>query len=168
MKHTRRIAVILIIAATPTLAFAGSGWFHVFGRHKHHEQSCATCRARIETKKVEKTCFETECVQKCIPKVTFPWQKRHTGCDDGCDSCGTCNPRCGKVITVNTLKKRKYECEEPVCKWEIEAGYCDECCDSAGGKQMPDPGGAEPGVVSVPQAPLAPPVSERVLEHQPR
>ena len=173
MKLTRHIAVALIVGMCPALTFAGSGWFHWFGWHKH-EQSCATCRARIETEKVEKTCFEVECKQKCIPKITFPWQKRHSGCDEcdaGCDNCEGCAPGCGRVITVNTLKKRKYECEQPVCKWEIEAGCCDRCgaagcCETTTVPDAGDP--TEPDVVRFTHPPLAPPVSEGALKHQPR
>ena len=132
LMRTRHFTAVLLVGLFPALAVAGSGWFNLFGWHKHADRSspAATCRVRVETEKVEKTCFETECEQICIPRVTLPWLKRHPngGCDSGCcDAELLCAPECGRVITVNTLKERTYECEQPVCKWTIEAGCCDEC-----------------------------------------
>lgn len=64
------------------------------------------------------------------------------GCGDGCcesgccgndccgNGCGCLKPRCGKVICVNDLVKKKYECEECVCKWEVRR--LPPCCDCCG------------------------------------
>lgn len=54
-------------------------------------------------------------------------------CDGGCcgAGCGCLKPRCGKVICVKDLVKKKYECEECVCKWEVRRlPPCVDCCDS--------------------------------------
>lgn len=182
MTRIRYFVAILLVGAAPGLAVAGSGWFNLFGWHKPADEcsscaTCATCRAEIETKKVEKTCFETECKQICVPKITFPWQKHcaHDDCDSGCENSGCCDaacavPECGRVINVNTLKTRKYECEQTGCKWIIEPGCCDECGAAWSGIVAPP---AEQTMPQVPTAPLAPAVpnaaaSKRAIQHQPR
>lgn len=75
------------------------------------------CRAYPVTNKIKKSYFEVSCKQICIPAITFPWQK-------------CCEPRCGKVITVKTLKKVSYSCERCGYKWKIEPCGCGSCTSS--------------------------------------
>ncbi len=95
-----------------------------------------TCRPESITTKEKKTTWDVECEDICIPAITFPWQK-------------CCGPRCGKVITVNRLKKIEYECESCGCKWNIESlpcnsgGNCD--CGHAHYGCLGDSGYGNPG-----------------------
>ncbi len=57
------------------------------------------CKLKIEMGEREFSCYEVDYKTICIPKVTFPWQKRKCGgcgnlggCDGACDSLGSaCN-----------------------------------------------------------------------------
>ncbi len=162
MIRTTYLVATLLIGMSPALAMAGSGWFNLFTWHKHQscDSTCATCRSKVETEKVEKTCFETECKQICVPKVTFPWQKHHTAhsCDSGCCDAEHCAPKYGRVINVNTLKKRKYECEKCVHKWVIEPGAA--CCEGRGTVRVQNtvaPPTDENGTEAMDEQPPAPP-----------
>lgn len=133
-------AVSLIGSGT---AQAGDGCCKPLGCDRQPCQSSCTmltCRAEVKTVKVSKTRFKVECDRKCIPAITFPWQKQKSSCnscyDGGCQ--GECNtPKCGKVISVNVLSTDKYEVEECVCEWNIEEVPCvvncckPSCCDVA-------------------------------------
>ncbi len=108
---------------------------------------CHTCCVlKAECGKEEKSCWEVECEEICIPCVVFPWQKskaKHTGhgsesCAVGCSGCSTVNNG-ARVKTVRKLKKKTYEC--PQCKYEwspdgkgngcCSAGCCTgDCCET--------------------------------------
>jgi hypothetical protein len=118
--------------------------------------------ATVEKEKVEKHCWCTETKKICVPKVVCPWSKGGSGltlfsflknrggccgdaycsdacgcCNNGCcgNGCGCMKPRCGKVICVRDLKKKTYECEKCVCKWEIRRlpACCGQgCCRRSG------------------------------------
>jgi len=82
------------------------------------QESCdKTCSPEWVTEKISKSCFYTERKEICIPAVRFPW-----------DKC--CTPKCGKVITIKLLKKRKYKCEQCKVKWNI-FGRGNSCTDCA-------------------------------------
>ncbi len=86
---------------------------------------CKTCVGLPERVKIEKECWEVECKEICIPQITFPWEK----------CCAA--PRCGKVISVKTLKRHQYECEGCGYKWSWDktpccgAGNCGTNCSQA-------------------------------------
>ena len=114
------------------------------------QSSCTmlTCRAEVKTIKVSKTCFKVECDHKCIPAITFPWQKKKSSCGS-CTSCldsgcqGECMaPKCGKVISVNVLSTDKYEVEECVCEWNIEEVPCVVSCCKPSCCDLTAPGGS--------------------------
>jgi hypothetical protein len=107
---------------------------------------------KTECGEVEKSCWEIECEEICIPRVVFPWQKWKAKRDGSCGSCDACGDGRGSCCTVNNgarvkvvkkLKKKKYEC--PKCKYEWapacgaqsgcstcgQADCCDANCDAA-------------------------------------
>ena len=103
------------------------------------------CTFKAECGKEEKSCWEVECEEICIPCVVFPWQKwrarRHGqgacdsctgGCDSCADSCGVCSSVNNgvRVKTVKKLKKKSYEC--PKCKYTWTPSRCGngDCCDA--------------------------------------
>jgi hypothetical protein len=110
---------------------------------------CATgadliCRPVFEPAKIEKDCFDIECVPVCIPAIHFPWSK-----------CG--EYRCGQVIMVKKLKKRSYECGETYeTKWKIEPAACGvsaaACAPCAPGMNPAQPA---PPTEALPPAPAA-------------
>lgn len=137
---------------------------HQFG---HHAGPCGTCCPRchaycqltVTPDKEEKTCWEIECEEICIPAIRFPWEK-------------CCEPKCGTVISVRRLKKVTYEC--PTCKyeWTPVCASCGSCCGGAGAPQgappiaPPPPGELGPPVPppvngAAPPAPLARPMGIR-------
>ena len=114
--------------------------------HGHCRAICPNCDRcctfNAECGKEEKECYEVECVEICIPRVVFPWQKQrscgHGGCDSCDGGCGKCSRvnNGARVKTVKKLKKKTYEC--PACKYEwTPARYgCGNChangCNGAG------------------------------------
>jgi len=104
-------ALAMPVLITSDAARAGVG--HGRGSCESRCPTCdKICRAEVVPTKEKKTTWDVECEDICIPAITFPWQK-------------CCQPRCGKVITVNRLKKIEYECESCGCKWSIESLPCD-------------------------------------------
>jgi len=96
------------------------------------------CVGEPTTIKVKKHCWEVECKDICIPKVTMPWDRNRNKCCDPCDTCGkgstceTCNC-CARHRTIKVLKKKDYECEKPGCKFKVVEEVCDaspapRCC----------------------------------------
>lgn len=87
---------------------------------------CACCCLKCDMGEEEKTCWQCECKQVCIPKVVFPWQKNR------CNPCAN-NGAC--VRTVRVLKKKTIECPKREYKWEPKmiggCGCCGNgcCCD---------------------------------------
>lgn len=131
------------------------------------------CRPVFKTVPVTKACFDVECKEICIPKVTLPWHKCCRQPESRCPPAvfGTAynrqpsaddrlpgkpplrRPECGRVIAVNTLKIREYECgEKCVCVWHVEpagrAGDCKPECSQPQFEEIPLP------------APSAPPAEE--------
>lgn len=102
------------------------------GRHRpcgHHAMVCPRCGTCCELKaervKEEKSCWQVECEQICVPRVVFPWQSRRADCHGGAGCCDACPRGCDPCIrvhngawikTVKKLKKHKYEC--PACKYQ--------------------------------------------------
>jgi len=121
----KRMLLVLWIGAlaVPALVTTITARAGVGHGHGCRESRCPTCdkicHAEIVPTKEKKTTWDVECEDICIPAITFPWQK-------------CCQPRCGKVITVNRLKKIEYECESCGCKWSIESLPC-ECGHGHGG-----------------------------------
>ncbi|MDG2220384.1 MAG: hypothetical protein P8L85_03335 [Rubripirellula sp.] len=84
----------------------------------------------------EKTCFEVESKEICIPRVVFPWQKKTCRSCDSCSGlgCNACVHNGAKVRRICVLKTRKYAC--PKCKYTwtpqkdgCDVGGCDTGCD---------------------------------------
>ncbi len=137
-----------LLSLVSCTAILGLGVCAQAGLH-HHGRSdvfcpkCNTCcTLKVERVKEDKACYEVECVEICIPRVVFPWQKwkadrqSHGGCDScdgGCEACSSVNNG-ARVKTVKKLKKRSYKC--PVCKYTwTPAGNSGcvggDCCDDA-------------------------------------
>ncbi|MDA7980326.1 MAG: hypothetical protein MPJ50_16320 [Pirellulales bacterium] len=123
--------------------------------HRAHAGHCGTtcprchqyCQLTVVPTTVEKSCWEIECEEICIPAIRFPWEKN-------------CEPKCGTVITVKRLKKVKYECPSCKCEWTPVCSTCGNCCGAPNPSQGPPPG-VIPPVPPVPQrgepGPPAPP-----------
>lgn len=103
------------------------------------------CRLKVEMGEREFTCFEVDYKTICVPKVTFPWQKRKCGscgnlggcdgacdgstaaCDGGgCDSTGNgcdgvgcngngCGRGCGLGSGCRICQNKKEGCCPPAC-----------------------------------------------------
>ena len=92
------------------------------------------CNLDAEEVDEEKTCFEVESKEICIPRVVFPWQKKSCRSCDSCSGlgCNACVHNGAKVRRICVLKTKKYNC--PKCKytWTPEENGCDVgCCDAA-------------------------------------
>jgi len=137
MRHLCFALSIVLMNLGVGSALAGEGCCKPQGSCERPCEPCRrfVCRPYMSLETVTKTCFETECKQICIPKVTFPWQERCAAdrCGRSCGDVSTsCVPKCGKVVTVNTLKVRDYQCERWVCRWEIEETCCTGDCKPLG------------------------------------
>jgi hypothetical protein len=112
-----------------------------------------TCKVEIEYVPVIKECYKTECKEICIPAVRFPWE-----------SC--CTPKCGKVITIKTLKKETYQCgTKQVCKWSVVPTSCStsSCAfDGAPAKKPYEAKPAKPPIYKAKPAPAPAPLSPSV------
>jgi hypothetical protein len=118
------------------------------------------CCPEVKTEKVEKTGWDVECEQICIPPV-------HCPCFGGCERS------CGKVIAVKKLKADKIECGE---RCVIEYKLFDGCPNGAGHNGQSCQAGASYGEEAVPEKapteapapkPEAPPQSEEPLPPSP-
>lgn len=146
-----RLAVLLVLAIIP----AGA----VFAVHGHGQgcnakcvkcPKCDTCKLDVSEGEEEKTCFEVETEQICIPRFVFPWQNARSaksscgcrgkdcssGCASSCTGCtqpGKCSKgssgKCGPVNhngacvrTIHKLKKSSYECPKCKYKWSVDDG----------------------------------------------
>lgn len=91
--------------------------------HRAHHGPCGAncprchkyCQLEIVPTTVEKSCWDIECEEICIPAIRFPWEK-------------CCEPKCGTVITVKKLKKVTYECPSCECVWTPVCNTCGSCC----------------------------------------
>ncbi|MCA9059177.1 MAG: hypothetical protein KDA85_11780 [Planctomycetaceae bacterium] len=124
------------------------------------------CQPEVKTEKIMRHCFEVECKHICIPPVQLPNcgnsclgslfggndcapDQCGAGCSDGCGpACTTCcedksllGQLCSKLTdcrirTVNTYKKKEYECgEKCVVTWKVvcmPAAGCGKCGDGCG------------------------------------
>ena len=126
-----------------------------------------TCTLSVEKGTVKRECYEVECKQICIPRVTFPWQKKTCcsacggkGCRDGKSGCCAAHT-CAKAKSVRVLKKYEYEC--PACKFHwIPDGEKDGYKAGVMKDKMIVPGAAPADDVDVPPPP---PIS---AEHRPQ
>ena len=112
----------------------------------HRCPACPKCSHKICTVSVEKTkeehhCFNVECKEICVPKITLPcWtdaipffkcKDKSCECGDKCPTKECCDaPRCGYVKVVKVLKKHEYECDSCGYKWKIEEP-CNACPSGA-------------------------------------
>ena len=107
--------------------------------HRAHAGYCGTncprchryCQLTVVPTTVEKSCWEIECEEICIPAIRFPWEKN-------------CEPKCGTVITVKRLKKVTYECPSCKCEWTPVCSTCGNCCGAPDPIQPPPPGAGPP------------------------
>lgn len=134
---------------------------HVLGDQTGCCQRCPACdyccELKAEEVEEEKTCFEVESKEICIPRVVFPWQKKACRACDGCAGlgCTNCVHNGAKVRRICVLKTDKYKC--PKCKYtwtpkkKDVAGGCDVgCCDAGCDGVSPVEPVAEPQVVQPP------------------
>ncbi len=151
MRHLLRIqtAVLIALAGVASLPAEDLRVAHndaaAANGHRAHNGPCGTncprchkyCQLEIVPTTVEKSCWEIECEEICIPAIRFPWEK-------------CCEPKCGTVITVKKLKKVTYECPSCECVWTPVCNTCGNCCGApAPGEIAPPPLGAP-----VPPVPL--------------
>lgn len=104
------------------------------------------CCPQLETKTIEKSSFEIECKDICIPAVRFPWSK-------------CCEPRCGRVRTVRVLKKKTIKLEQCGYEWKIQGGCatgCGQCaaCTKALAAPSQEPAPLPPAPAAEAFAPL--------------
>ncbi len=120
MKSFKTLLVLALICSSTTVFAADS----YCSDGSCAEQPCTecesekTCLPESVTQKVKKSCYQIEYKEICIPKVRFPWEK-------------FCEPKCGKVITVKILKKKKYTREKQVTKWNIFSHAKGSCTDDS-------------------------------------
>lgn len=115
MSLNRRSALALLGALAGSVAGIGSLALAAH-RRGHCCPDCGhkTCCPTPVTIKEKKHCFEVECKDVCIPAVKGPFAP----C---CEP-----PPCGRVRTVNVLKKVEYECERCGYKWHVST--VQGCC----------------------------------------
>lgn len=96
------------------------------------------CKLKAEKVDEEIPCFEVESKVICIPRVVFPWQKKHCLSCDSCDGqgCTDCVHNGARVRRICVLKSDKYKCPKCEYSWSAEPscggcdGGCDGCCES--------------------------------------
>ena len=107
----------------------------LFGKRGHRRQGCNDvrcpdcencfpeeyCKLTVEKGEEEYTCYEIDYKTICIPKVTFPWQKKNRR---GCQGNGTCDGSCGGSCDgIPTSSCGNGSCD----------GTCGGGCDGMGG-----------------------------------
>ncbi len=124
--HLLTLAAMITFVAQTQAGHHGCAGADGCGCHVQCPSCHHYCKLSVDKEKVENYCWEVECKPVCVPRVHFPWE------------CG-CPPKCAKVIHVNVLKKKTYECEKCSYSWSPEpaeccAGGCGAgCCDGACG-----------------------------------
>ncbi|MDG2015355.1 MAG: hypothetical protein P8J33_17745 [Pirellulaceae bacterium] len=129
----------------------GGGIFDRLGKRGCNQVRCPDCEncfpeeyctLKVEMGEREFTCYEVDYKTICVPKVTFPWQKRKCGgcgnlggcdgaCDslsngacDGCDGNGCdangcdgngCGQGCGGGVGCRICKNKAKGCCPPAC-----------------------------------------------------
>ena len=117
------LRTLLTVASVLTLVLTSPAHAGLFREHGGCKPACECevvwgCCPKYATEKVEKSGFEVECEQICVPKVRLPWQD-------------PCTPRCAFVVCVNRLKKStKPMGEKCEIKWEAKP-YCSRCLKPA-------------------------------------
>jgi hypothetical protein len=102
--------VVVALCCLPLVAAAG---IRHFGPAACPKCSGKVCQPVAEKVKEEKSGWEIEQKEICIPHITWPWQQ----------CCGPA--KCGRVKTINVLKKEEWECERCGYRWEIKSvGTC--------------------------------------------
>lgn len=131
----------LVIAGSTSSPQAGDHFGHHLPRCGFLPDKACVTTGRPATE--EKSCWEVECTEVCIPAVRFPWECRK---GDGCSDCvSTLLPKCGRVRCVRKLKKGSYECD--TCKYEhtivnccpgdCRNGRCRDCLPDSGDDCIP-------------------------------
>ena len=117
---------------------------------------CQTvCQLNVDEGTEEKSCWQVECEEICVPRVVFPWQK---SCCDPTVNNGAC------VKVVKKLKKHKYEC--PTCEYSWTPKKVARCgcggagCASCGATAYEVVDGAERPVPSEPATSQAEPPAQ--------
>ena len=117
MRALGRSLLVAVMGLSAQIAIAGD----CCSKCGCQAQLQKVCRAVCEMKKVKKTVWGCECKEVCIPGRT---------------QTKDCQPRCGQVRTIRTLKKKEIECEEPSWKWVVEY-VCTGCaCQALAGEAL--------------------------------
>jgi hypothetical protein len=72
------------------------------------------CEPIPEVQKEKRHCWCVDYKDICIPGIKCLWDR-------------SCEPKCGKVITVKKLRNVEYECEKCGYKWEVRCVGCEPC-----------------------------------------
>ncbi len=88
------------------------------------------CRTYASMEKVKDGCWDVECKDVCIPAVRFPWQK--CAVNSSCDGLSCLPGKCGKVRTVQVLKRKDTEKDKCVYEHKVECA-CGCCLGSGAG-----------------------------------
>ena len=152
------LSLVGVAAAGGPLGLFGGGKGHSGGL-VHCDKSCdhCPCYPTIEEVAVKKKCFDVECEQICVPKVRLPWPFfGRLGCKGkGCDCLRGCSgTQCGHIKTIRVLKTDSYECTECRCNWDVNGKCGGGSKTYAPPAETPHDGGADPGNVIPPPAPV--------------
>lgn len=87
------------------------------------------CELQAETVAETEHCWQIESVPICVPRVTFPWEKRCHHCGTrGCtaQTCGlaAAQRKGAKVKCVRRLVKKEYECQRCEYEWSPKRLPC--------------------------------------------
>jgi hypothetical protein len=133
MQSVSKLLTTVMIAALPSLTL-GTEIPHPVrpAGLPHRHRPCAdcnrcpqcSCTLTIEKEKLTRTCYKIECKPICIPRVTFPWEKR-------------CAPKCARVKMVRVFEpvEKELQCERCLYKWTPE---CPELPSEASGSESSD------------------------------
>jgi hypothetical protein len=137
-----RILAVIFAATLLTTSVASAGW--LCGSCKP-QQCCPpvryACCPKYEKVAIEKSCFDVEPEGICVPCVKLPRQS-------------FCAPRRARVICVNRLTSRTYECgERCVLVWEAKK----VCCRCGKPHVMAPPAASRPAAELPPAAPVPEP-----------
>lgn len=122
--------VMLVHLSTPTRESAAGFPFGLLDQTGCIDR-CPACDhvCHFEAKRVdvEKEVFDVESKVICIPRVVFPWQKRHTDCrchSGGDTLCSSCISNGARTRRICVLKTAKQTCPECSYSWSAKKVDC--------------------------------------------